>query len=53
MFYVYALRSLKDGNLYIGMTSNVELRLIADRLEARNLEKYYKTGCERELLKQL
>jgi putative endonuclease len=27
MYYVYVLRSLKDGNLYIGQTSNLEKRL--------------------------
>jgi putative endonuclease len=27
MYYVYVLRSLKDGNLYIGQTSNLDRRL--------------------------
>ena len=27
MFYVYVLQSLKDKNLYIGMTSNLEARI--------------------------
>lgn len=27
MFYVYVLRSLKDGNLYVGLTSDIEQRL--------------------------
>ena len=27
MFYVYVLRSEQDGNLYIGSTANVEVRL--------------------------
>ena len=27
MFYVYVLRSLKDGKRYIGFTSNLERRL--------------------------
>lgn len=27
MFYVYILKSLKDGNLYIGQTNNIERRL--------------------------
>lgn len=26
MYYVYVLRSLKDGNLYIGQTGNLEKR---------------------------
>ncbi len=28
MFFVYVLKSLKDNNLYIGMTEDVEKRLI-------------------------
>jgi len=27
MYYVYVLKSQKDGNLYIGQTSNLEQRL--------------------------
>ena len=27
MWYVYILRSIKDNNLYIGSTNNVEVRL--------------------------
>jgi putative endonuclease len=27
MYYVYVLKSLKDGNLYIGQTSNLDQRL--------------------------
>ncbi len=27
MYFVYILQSMKDGNLYIGMTSDVEKRL--------------------------
>mgnify|MGYP001607340260 CR=1 FL=1 len=27
MFYVYILKSLKDGKLYIGFTSNLEKRI--------------------------
>jgi putative endonuclease len=27
MFYVYLLKSLKDGNYYIGQTENIEARL--------------------------
>jgi putative endonuclease len=28
MFFVYVLKSLKDGDLYIGMSEDVEARLI-------------------------
>jgi putative endonuclease len=27
MYYVYVLQSLKDNNLYVGMTSNLEARI--------------------------
>jgi putative endonuclease len=27
MYYVYVLKSLKDGNLYIGQTGNLEKRI--------------------------
>ncbi len=27
IFYVYALRSLKDLRIYVGMTQNIEIRL--------------------------
>jgi putative endonuclease len=27
MYYVYVLKSLRDGNLYIGQTSNLDQRL--------------------------
>lgn len=27
IFYVYALRSLKDLKIYVGMTQNIEIRL--------------------------
>jgi putative endonuclease len=29
MYYVYALRSLKDGNFYVGFTENLRKRLVA------------------------
>ena len=28
MFYVYILQSLKDGELYIGLTDNIRKRLL-------------------------
>jgi putative endonuclease len=75
MWFAYALRSERDGGLYIGMTCDVErrlkehnsgynrstksrapLRLIyseqcASRIEAREREKYLKSGKGREFLK--
>jgi len=29
MYYVYVLKSLKDGKLYIGFTANLKQRLVA------------------------
>ena len=76
MFYVYALKSLKDGTLYVGLTNNVERRVTQHnngqqrstrshvpyrlllveehetRADAREREKYYKTGIGREALKR-
>ncbi|MBI5466041.1 MAG: GIY-YIG nuclease family protein [Candidatus Kerfeldbacteria bacterium] len=77
MFYTYALKSLTDGHLYIGLTQDVEKRLkehntgktrstrnrlpfrliyqesFNTRLEARQKEKYLKSGIGREFLKSL
>jgi len=76
MWYIYALKSLKDGHLYIGISRNPEKRLLEhnsgmtkstksrkpfkiiykeecqNRDNARKREKYLKTGCGREFLKQ-
>ncbi len=76
-YYTYALVSLNDGNLYIGITSDPERRLIehnkgqvrstksrrpfklfyieklSSRIEARNREKFLKSGCGREFLKYI
>jgi putative endonuclease len=76
-WFVYALRSLKDNNLYIGISRNLEKRVefynkgktestknrrpfvliykeSCNSLEkAREKEKYYKSGCGRELIKDL
>ena len=75
MFFVYVLRSQRDGSLYIGLTGHLTRRLkqhndghtrstsskrpfvllfsepFETREAARALEKYYKTGFGRELLK--
>ncbi|MBN2058050.1 MAG: GIY-YIG nuclease family protein [Candidatus Saganbacteria bacterium] len=77
MFYLYILQSLKDNNIYIGITSNLEERLkrhnagyeratkgripfklihsesFANRIEARNKEKYLKSGFGREMIRKL
>ena len=76
-YFVYALRSLKDSALYIGISGNPKKRLSEhnsgmtrstrmrrpfvliyselchDRKSAREREKYFKSGCGRELLKGL
>jgi putative endonuclease len=76
-WFVYALRSLKDNNLYIGISRNPEKRVRihnkgkteSTRIrrpfvlihkescnslkEAREKEKYYKSGFGREILKNL
>ena len=75
-YYVYAIKSLKDGNLYIGMSQSPECRLkshnngsvnstksrrpftlvyvekVGERKEARKREKYLKTACGREKIKE-
>lgn len=74
-YYVYALQSMKDQDLYIGITNNLERRIqehnsgqnkstksrtpfrlihqekCASRIDARNREKYFKSGCGREFVK--
>ena len=76
-WFTYALRSQKDGGLYIGMASNVERRLgehnrgynrstksrlpfrliyvrrFESRQQAREHEKFLKTGKGREVLRQV
>ena len=76
MWVAYALRSEKDGWLYIGMTSNIERRFIehnrgynrstksrgpfnliyveecGSRTQARDREKYLKSGIGRDFLKR-
>jgi putative endonuclease len=75
MYTVYAIKSEKDGRIYVGMTSKLERRLnehnsgrtrstkgyvpwvliyteeASTRIEAREREKYWKSGCGKEKLK--
>ena len=75
-WFVYALRSVKDGELYIGISQDPDKRLKShnrgvtestrsrrpfvmvfqeecnSRREAREKEKYYKSGIGREILKK-
>ena len=75
MYVVYALR-LNDGKVYVGMTNNLERRVLehrrgknrytknkivvsvskletcVDSCEARQREKYWKSGIGREKLRQ-
>ncbi len=76
MFYVYCLKSLKNGQHYTGLTNNLERRLkehnngknrstkayrpykilfyetFTNRKEARDREKYLKSGIGREYIKK-
>ncbi|NCO44703.1 GIY-YIG nuclease family protein [Candidatus Wolfebacteria bacterium] len=75
MYFVYILRSRKDNNVYIGITSDIERRLkqhnsgknlstkyrtpfdliysekTENRVDARNREKYFKSGVDREWIR--
>lgn len=75
MYFVYALSSLKEKRIYVGMSSDVERRIkehnagqvfstkgyrpwmlihkeeVGTRQEARNREKYLKSGVGKEWLK--
>jgi len=75
MYFVYILRSRKDNNVYIGITSDIEKRLkqhnsgknlstkyrtpfdliysekTENRVDARNREKYFKSGVDREWIR--
>ncbi len=56
MYYVYVLRSTKDGNLYVGFTKNLENRLkqhntgLVDSTKNRNLLNltYNEAGLNKE-----
>ena len=76
-FFVYAIKSKKDGRIYVGFSENVDRRLkehnsgktkstkgylpwklfftkeCETRIEARKLEKYYKSGIGKEKLKRM
>jgi len=75
MYFVCILRSRKDNNVYIGITSDIERRLkqhnsgknlstkyrtpfdliysekTENRVDARNREKYFKSGVDREWIR--
>lgn len=77
MYYVYIIKSLKTGELYKGLTNNIERRLnehvngesrttrhklpftiihieiCPDRYSARKVEKFFKSGYGREVLKEI
>ena len=76
-YYVYILKSVKDGRLYKGLTTDLERRIrehnfgktkstkgfspwklihkeeFINLSQAREREKYYKTGIGREIIKKL
>ena len=76
-YIVYAIKSLIDRRIYVGLTENIERRLeehnkgrtrstkgfrpwvliykeeVKTRISARKLEKYYKSGCGKEILKKI
>ena len=76
-YWVYVLRSEKNGSLYKGITANIELRVkqhndgqnystklkgpwqliyaeeAENRKDARNLEKFLKSGYSREIIKEI
>jgi len=77
MYFVYAIKSLIDGRIYVGLSSNINRRILEhnsgqvfstkgyrpwklifkekapNRQEARKREKYFKSGCGKELLKSI
>ena len=76
-YFVYAIKSEKDGRVYVGFSENVHRRLkehnsgktkstkgyrpwkliftkeCETRIQARELEKYYKSGIGKEKLKKM
>lgn len=77
MYFVYILKSLKDGTFYKGQTENIDKRLeehnrgkcsatrnklpwmlvhveiCSSRNEAREVEKFFKSGYGREIIKEI
>lgn len=77
MYFVYVLKSLKNGKFYKGLTLNLEKRLkehfygkspttrlmlplkiihveiLGTKKEARKMEKYFKSGYGREIIKEI
>ncbi len=75
MYKIYIIQSEKNNFLYVGLTSNLEIRLkyhnqgrvfstkgyrpwklvyteeVETRQEARKREKYFKSGCGKEFIK--
>lgn len=75
MYYVYVIKSIKEGWFYTGITNNIDRRikehdqgkistkttynkgpfelihveLVEDRISARELEKFFKSGFGREV----
>ena len=76
-YFVYAIKSKKDGRIYVGFSENVQKRFnehnsgktrstkgyrpwkliftkgCETRIQARELEKYYKSGIGKEKLKRM
>lgn len=77
MYSVYAIKSVVDGRIYVGMSKDIEQRLkdhnlgcifstkgyklwmliyierVGSRIDAREKEKFYKSGSGKELLKKI
>ncbi len=77
MYIVYSLKSKKDGRIYVGITGDLEKRIVEHnagktkstkgfrpwevlyvqnvetRIEARQLEKKWKSGSGKEFLKNM
>lgn len=77
MYFVYAIKSQKDGRIYVGLSSDISRRIsehnsgyvfstkgfrpwkliykeeVINRKEAREREKYLKSGCGKEFLKSI
>jgi putative endonuclease len=77
IYSVYAIKSIVDGRIYVGMSKDIEKRLkdhnlgcvfstkgyrlwrliyierVGNRINAREKEKFYKSGNGKELLKKI